>query len=90
MTVKDIEQLQVHLPELSMSTSATKLSSIAQMFLTRSISEGDSQNVKDNVEDRLVVAVSQIGLGSQLDKTLLQPAESEEDGKKTSQNKEDK
>lgn len=63
-----------------MSISITKLSAIAQMFLSKSISETKSSDSKENVpvEDRLVAAVSEVGLSSKLDETLLQPSEQEE------------
>lgn len=92
MTVKDLERLQVILPELPLSLSVTELSAIAQLFLTKSLSDSKPLNIKENdpVEEQLVVAVSQVGLGCKLDKMLLQPAEQDGEGKKISLNKEDK
>lgn len=94
LTNKDIETLQAHLPEVPMSLSATQLSSIAQLFLMGSMTEKEPPNVKENdpVEEKLVVAVKEVGLDSKLDKTLLQPPEAEiqEEGKKMLQGREDK
>ena len=83
-----MEDLRLYLPELSMSLSVTKLSSIAQMFLTKSMSDEKPLNIKENdpVEKQLVVAVTEVGLGSKLDKTLLQPSESESEKISNSKN----
>lgn len=87
-----MEQLKEYLPELSLSLSVTKLSTIAQMFLAKSISEAKSTDSKENVpvEDRLVAVVSEVGLSSKLDETLLQPSEPEGERAKSSQHKDDR
>lgn len=62
------------------------------MFLMKSISETKSSDSKEGVpvEDRLVAVVSEVGLSSKLDETLLQPAEQEGDRGKVSQQKDDR
>lgn len=67
-----METLRQTLPELALRVSWTELSSVAQMFLSKTQIEGKDDS-KDGVpvEDRLAAAVSQVGLADKMDATLL-------------------
>lgn len=86
-----MEYLKQHLPDLPMSISVTKLSSIAVMLM-KSFNETKSSDSKEGVpvEDRLAAVVSSVGLSSKLDETLLQPAETELERGKMSQQKDER
>lgn len=79
----DIEQLCSQLPDLALSLSVPDMSQITQLFLVKSIAGTLKTEPKDtsaSIEDRLVEVVTAAGLASNLDPTLLQPADSQTSG----------
>ncbi|KAJ4442191.1 hypothetical protein ANN_12057 [Periplaneta americana] len=80
LTIEDIDRLQAQLPELMFSISGPDLETITQFFLVKSVTGTLKTEDKEDtaaLEDRLVKVVTDAGLASHLDPTLLQPAEGE-------------
>ncbi|PSN56671.1 hypothetical protein C0J52_00056 [Blattella germanica] len=78
LTMGDVEKLQAQLPELRFSVSGPDLENITQFFLVKSVTGTLKTEDKEEVaalEDRLVKVVTEAGLASHLDPTLLQPAD---------------
>lgn len=79
LSLEDIELLREKVPDLALSISIPDLSAITQFFLSKSVT-ATLKPTKDNVasiEERLVEVVTAVGLDSNLDPTLLQPADSQ-------------
>ncbi|XP_075213216.1 autophagy-related 17 isoform X2 [Lycorma delicatula] len=80
LSLEDIDRLRSELPDLALSLSVPDLSQITQFFLAKSITATLKTEPKDtaaSIEDRLVEVVTAVGLGSNLDPALLQPADSQ-------------
>lgn len=76
VTVDDIERLKQELPDLMTSVILPDISGITQFFLQKSQTKEDRIDDR-GVEEKLVQAVSEVGLASNLDKGLLKPVDSE-------------
>lgn len=76
ITTDDVERLKTQLPDLTKSISVPDMSGITQFFFVKSQVKED-KNDERNVEEKLVQAVSDVGLASNLDKGLLKPVDSE-------------
>jgi len=65
--------LREALPDIALPLSFTELSNVAQLFLSKTQQLEGKEDSKEGapVEDRLVAAVSKLGLSDNLDRTLL-------------------
>ncbi|XP_049830596.1 RB1-inducible coiled-coil protein 1 isoform X4 [Schistocerca gregaria] len=79
LTVDDVDRLKNELPELNISLSLPDLGAITQFFLSKSVSGTMKTEEKEDtaLEDRLVKAVTDAGLASNLDPTLLQTGDAD-------------
>lgn len=72
-----MEILRETLPELAFGVSWTELSNVAQMILSKNQTESKEESKEGiPVEDRLVAAVTQVGLADKMDETLLRQDDS--------------
>ncbi|CAH1142100.1 unnamed protein product [Phyllotreta striolata] len=77
ITLEDINRLKVELPDLADNLNIPDTSSIENFFLLRSLTRKDDEEIRDKpeetkaVEDKLIQAVSNVGLASDLDRDLL-------------------
>lgn len=76
LTAEDIEKLKSELPELTQNITMPDVSAITQFFFVKSLSKEDKSDIR-GVEEKLVQAVSDAGLASNLDRGLLKPTDSE-------------
>ncbi|XP_047116871.1 RB1-inducible coiled-coil protein 1 isoform X1 [Schistocerca piceifrons] len=79
LTVDDVDRLKNELPELNISLSLPDLGAITQFFLSKSVSGTMKTEEKEDtaLEDRLVKVVTDAGLASNLDPTLLQTGDAD-------------
>lgn len=78
LAIEDIEKLRAELPDLTLSLSVPDLTSINQFFLSRSVASNlkpEVANAAVSFDDKVVQVVTAVGLGSNLDPALLQPAD---------------
>ncbi|XP_021922149.1 RB1-inducible coiled-coil protein 1 isoform X2 [Zootermopsis nevadensis] len=83
ITIEDIDWLHAQLPELTFSVSGPDLETITQFFLIKSVTgtlKTEDREETAALEDRLVRVVTNAGLASHLDPTLLQPADPDAPG----------
>lgn len=76
ITTDDVDRLKNELPDLTNSISIPDMSGITQFFFVKSQVKEDKVDERA-VEEKLVQAVSDVGLASNLDKGLLKPVDSE-------------
>ncbi|PNF24637.1 hypothetical protein B7P43_G00746 [Cryptotermes secundus] len=78
LAIEDVDRLHAQFPELSFSVSGPDLETITQFFLVKSVTgtlKTEDREETAALEDRLVRVVTDAGLASHLDPTLLQPAD---------------
>lgn len=76
ITSDDVERLKNDLPELTKDLTVPDVSGITQFFFVKSQLKEEKVDERA-VEEKLVQAVSEVGLASNLDKGLLKPVDSE-------------
>ncbi|KAB0797111.1 hypothetical protein PPYR_08105 [Photinus pyralis] len=78
LSIEDLEQLKQDLPELAENVVIPDIAAINNLFLVKSIVKSDLDKMDTRgVDEKIVQVVNEVGLGCNLDQTLLKPAESE-------------